>query len=77
MSTIIIVDRIGEGSSILRLASEIDGYVVQMSMSHWVREVCVILNRVLGHEHEILKIKPPLLENYIRKRIRKIPMFVE
>jgi len=77
MSTIIIVDRVGEGSRIVRLASQANGHIVQMSMSHWVKEVCVILNKVLGYEHEILKIKPIGLESYIRKKVKEIPMFIE
>ena len=77
MSTIIIVDRIGERSSIVRLASDVGGYIVQMSMSHWVKEVCVILNKVFGFEHEILKIKTSDLESYIRDKVKNITIFVE
>lgn len=77
MSTIIIVDRIGERSRITRLASEVNGYIVQMSMSHWVKEVCAILNKVLGHEHEILKIDAIDLESYIREKVKEIPMLIE
>ena len=76
MSTIIIVDSIGERSRIVDLASEVNGHVVQMSMSNWVKEVCTILNSLFGFEHEIFKIKPVDLESYLRKKIKNIPMLI-
>ena len=77
MMTIIIVDRVGERSRIQRLASEINGHIVQMSMSHWVKEVGVILNKAFGFEHEILKIKTSDLESYIREKVKNITLFIE
>ena len=55
MSTIILVDRIGEGSRITDMAKEINGDIVQMSMTCWVREVAVILHEKLQFKHAILK----------------------
>ena len=43
MSTIILVDRIGEGSRISEMAKKINGDIVQMSMTHWTKEVAEIL----------------------------------
>ena len=45
MSTIILVDRIGEGSRIVEMADQINGDIVQMSMTHWIKEVGEILNK--------------------------------
>jgi hypothetical protein len=54
MSTLIIVDRIGEGSRIVEMAKDIGGNIVQMSMSFWVKEVAGILSETTGFKHEIL-----------------------
>ena len=62
---------------IKRLESEINGHIVQMSMSHWVREVGVILNKACGFEHEILTIKTSDLESYIREKVKNITLFIE
>lgn len=45
MSTIVIVDRIGQNSRIKELASAINGEIVQMSMSYWVKEIAQILKK--------------------------------
>jgi len=47
------------------------------SMSHWVKEVCLILKNVLDYEHEILKIKTADLEIYIKEKVKQFPLFVE
>jgi hypothetical protein len=53
MSTIIIIDRIGQNSRIKGLAAVIKGDIVQMSMSYWVKEIAEILRDKLGFDHEI------------------------
>ena len=45
MSTIVILDRIGQNSRIKELASAINGEIVQMSMSYWVKEIAQILKK--------------------------------
>lgn len=57
MSTIILVDRIGEGSRIMDLAKKIEGNIVQMSMTMWVKEIAFILKREANFEHPILKME--------------------
>lgn len=43
MATIVIVDRIGQGSSITELAREIDGVILQMSSSLWAKALDEVL----------------------------------
>ena len=75
MSTIIIVDRIGERSSIIDLAKEVNGHIIQMSMSHWTKELAVVLNKLFGYENQILKLKAADLESYIRDNVKRIQLF--
>ena len=44
LSTVIIVDRIAEGSRIIDLAELVDGRIVQMSSSLWVKDLDEILS---------------------------------
>ncbi len=74
MATIIIVDRIGERSRIVRLAEEIDGTIVQMSMSYWPRTVATRLKDILGYENEILKVKDEDMRTYLSKKMEKVPV---
>lgn len=74
MSTIILVDRIGEGSRIIEMAKEINGNIVQMSMAYWVKEVADILNHKLSYKHPILKLTPEKSLEYIDKEIKNIDL---
>lgn len=58
MSTIILVDRIGDGSRMVEMAKEINGTIIQMSMTYWVKEVARVLSVKLGFKHPILKMNP-------------------
>ena len=74
MSTIILVDRIGEGSRITDMAKEINGDIVQMSMTCWVREVAVILNEKLQFKHAILKMSADESLKHIEKTMKSIDL---
>ncbi len=74
MSTIVIVDRIGDNSRITDMAKLIDGHIVQMSMSQWVTEVCQILKDKLGFRHPILKMSDEESLEYVRKEVAKLDM---
>jgi len=56
MKTIVLIDRIGEGSRIVEMAKAIDGSIVQMSMNYWVYEIATILKESIGFEHHILSL---------------------
>lgn len=72
MSTIIVVDRIGEGSRINELAKRIDGNIVQMSMNYWVREICQILKKTIGYNHKILQLSNEESLEYISNEMQRI-----
>jgi len=72
MSTIILVDRIGEGSRINELARRIDGNIIQMSMNYWVKEICQILKKTIGFDHKILKLSNEDSLEFINNEMQKI-----
>lgn len=72
MSTIIIVDRIGEKSRILDMAKAMDGEIVQMSMAYWVKDVCKILHERIHYEHKLLNVPDEYIKAYIEKHIQSI-----
>lgn len=72
MSTIILVDRIGEGSRITKLAKKIGGEIVQMSMTYWVKQVCQILHDKTGFKHELLSASKEDSIYYIENVMRRM-----
>ena len=79
MSTIILVDRIGARSRITNMAEKIDGNIIQMSMTYWVKEVAVILHKRMGFSHDLLNLSEEESVKYIKKHMKKIDLkhFVE
>ncbi len=74
MSTIILVDRIGEGSRIVEMAKEINGTIIQMSMTYWVKEVAQVLSEKLDFKHPILKMKPDQSLEFIEREMKKVDL---
>jgi hypothetical protein len=74
MATIIIVDRLRENSRIERLARDIGGHIVQMSMSYWPREVARILNETTGYKHELLSLPEGEIAEYLRRKVADVPI---
>ncbi|HOT92370.1 MAG TPA: CfrBI family restriction endonuclease [Anaerolineae bacterium] len=72
--TIILVDRIGENSRIREQARLIHGYIVQMSMSFWPRNVAQILQQEVGFTHPLLTLDTPDLSEYLRKCVALAPL---
>jgi hypothetical protein len=72
MSTIILVDRIGGRSRIEELARNIEGNIVQMSMSNWVKNVAVILNYNVKFKHPILTMDEKKSLAYIQKKMNSV-----
>jgi len=72
MATVIIVDRIGEKSRIPRLARDIGGDIVQMSMAHWPKEVALILKRRLDYSHPLAGMAASKLNAYITKKMSSV-----
>jgi hypothetical protein len=74
MSTIILVDRIGAGSRITEMAEEIDGNIIQMSMTYWVKEVVAILHKRMGFSHELLKLSGEESIEYIKTHMESMDL---
>ncbi len=72
MSTIVIVDRIGDRSSIVEMAKRINGSIVQMSMAYWVKEICQLLSKKFDYKHQILSIHNPELKSYINEKMQTV-----
>lgn len=74
MATFIIVDRIGAGSRIYKMAKKIDGTIIQMSMSYWPKLVASNLKEVFRYKHEILTIPDSKMSDYIKEKIKLVPI---
>ncbi|NJL11611.1 MAG: CfrBI family restriction endonuclease [Microscillaceae bacterium] len=74
MSTIILVDKIGEQSRIAALADEINGTIIQMSMTYWVKEVAEILNQKMAFRHPLIKMKPDESLDFIREKMQSVDL---
>ena len=74
LSTIILVDRIGEGSRIKELANSIAGNIVQMSMTYWVKEVAEILKNTTSFKHKILKMSNEESLVFVQDEMKKVDL---
>ena len=74
MSTIVIVDRIGKGSRIQEMAKAIDGRIIQMSMSLWVKELARALNVLAGFEHELLELGDVEVLRFVEEGLDKVDL---
>lgn len=74
MGTIIIVDRIGEGSRIKNLARRVDGDIVQMSLAYWPQDVAKVLNQRMGFDHPLVSMERPKIREYLRQEIQRVPL---
>jgi len=79
MSTIILIDRIGAKSRITGMAKKIDGNIIQMSMTYWVKEVVAVLHDKMGFNHALLKLNGEDSIEYINTHMDNIDLkqFVE
>jgi len=73
MNTLVIVDRIGAKSRIRELARAIDGDIVQMSMSFWVKEVAELLAKN-GFRHPLLAMTDEESLQFIRSNMKAIDL---
>lgn len=72
MGTYIVVDRIGENSKIEKLANDVGGELIQMSLAYWPRTIAKLLKRDVGYSHPILKVEDGKMSEYLRKSLEKI-----
>lgn len=74
MMTIIVVDKIGSKSKIKELANNIGGHIVQMSMTHWVKDVCNILHTQWGFQHPINDLPDAELSAFIQTSMQSVSL---
>jgi len=74
LATIIIVDRIGEKSSIVELAKRVGGTIIQMSMGYWPKKVAIELNRAINFQHELIKMPEENIKDYLHRKIMGIKL---
>jgi hypothetical protein len=79
MKTIVLIDRIGEGSRIVEMAKNIDGSIIQMSMNYWVYEIAETIEKSIGYRHEILNLPKEKSIEYIELKMKAIDLkkFIE
>lgn len=74
MATFIIVDRVGPGSRIINLAEQIDGSVIQMSMTFWPQDVSRKLEEKLGMKHELANMPIAQIYTYLKTKVQDAPI---
>ena len=72
MTTFIVVDRIGENSRIIELAKEIDGVMIQMSMTNWVYQIAREIYERHGYRSQILDFRPEASTAFIREKMKDV-----
>ncbi|MFR5098469.1 CfrBI family restriction endonuclease [Clostridium perfringens] len=73
LSTIIIVDSVGENSNLFAMAKEINGHVFQMKNSDWVLNVSKCIASILDLDLDIIH-DESTFEAYIKDNIKKIDL---
>lgn len=78
-ATFIIVDRVGERSTLVEQAETINGTIVQMSMSYWPKELAKALQRRMGYRAALLRVPDAQVDAWLRKKVdaTDIESFVE
>lgn len=74
MNTVILVDRIGESSRIVRMAREYNNYVVQMSEKDWMKQMAQIMANEMGKPSPTLDMDTERLHHYIEDKIKAVPV---
>lgn len=74
LATIIIVDTIGAGSRIKKLAENVNGTIIQMSASYWPQQIAQKLQDLMGYDHEILHLKHNEIDSFIKNALMDVPL---
>jgi len=71
-ATIIIVDRVGPSSVLEEQARRAGAHVIQMSMSHWPKQLAHLLCEKFGYQHELIDIRPQHIANYFHRKLEQV-----
>jgi hypothetical protein len=75
MGTFVIVDKIGARSRLPVLAANIQGTIVQMSMSYWPKHVARELAKIEGFSHPLCDMRSEAaVDRYLTDAIARVPM---
>ncbi|MBR5919052.1 MAG: hypothetical protein IKZ83_04040, partial [Prevotella sp.] len=75
MTTIVLIDTIGDNSRAKEIAHEIGGYIIQMSSVYWVHELAhIIKSEVPSFENPLLDMTEAESLDYLKKEIPKIDL---
>lgn len=74
LATMIVVDTIPAGSRLLAMADQIDGTVVQMSMSYWPKSLAIAVRDRTGYEAAICRVPDSDLPAFIAERLASAPI---
>ncbi|MBX3000186.1 MAG: CfrBI family restriction endonuclease [Caldilineaceae bacterium] len=74
LATIIIVDRIGEGSRIKQLAQRVEGDIVQMSFTYWPQDVAQILHERMGLVHPLVNMPRADVHPFLAEMMKSVPL---
>ncbi len=74
LATFIVVDRIGKGSRIVKLANDINGTIIQMSAGYWPQQVALVMKEKIGFEHPLSRLPENEIEAYLRFKLSQVPL---
>lgn len=73
--TIILVDRIGEGSRITDMAEAIDGHIIQMSGTYWVYSLAHTIKEIYDfYDHPILHFNKEKSLKYLKRKMSEFEL---
>ena len=71
-ATIIIVDTVGPNSKIIDMAKSIDGIIIQMSLSYWIKDLALAIKEKTGFKSEILDISDDDVRSFISDKLKHV-----
>jgi hypothetical protein len=74
MSTIVIVDTLGERSKARGLAKEIEGEIICMSDFSWVFSLAQQVSEKIGIRNPLIEVTPTQLESYLSNALERIDL---
>lgn len=71
-ATIIIVDRVGPSSGLEEQARRAGVHIIQMSMSHWPKQLAQLLAEKFACHNDLLNLAPHKMADYFQKKLKKV-----
>lgn len=71
-TTIIIVDRVGPSSALEDQARRAGAMVIQMSLSHWPKQLAQVFAQRFDYRHELLTLAPSALPGFFQRKLQRM-----